>query len=96
MKTPSLKERAAMAHAETIGAAEQNRADWWQIIDLRDRQRAVGVAGLPKERANDPIASFSDEERSHIRAAIRNHVSQMELIARCFDASNTNVMGYLH
>lgn len=96
MKTPSLKERAALAHADTIGAAETNREEWWHRIALRDRQRAVGVAGLPKERASDPIASFSDAERAHMRAALGVHVMQMELIAKCFNASNTNTFGYLH
>lgn len=96
MKTPTLKELAAMARVCTIVAAEKNRSDWWQLIDLLDRQRAVCVAGLPKGRAADPIASFSDSERARIKIAISMHVSRMELIARCFEASNTNVDGYLH
>lgn len=96
MKTPTHKELKAITRVFTIAAAEKNRADWWQILDLFDRQRALCVAGLQKKRAADPLASFSDAERARIKAAIALHVSRMELIARCFEASNTNVDGLLH
>jgi len=95
MKT-ERSELAALAQADTIGTAEVNREEWWHRIDLRDRQRAVGVAGLQKERASMPLATFADDERAHIRAALGVHVMQMELIAKCFNPSNTNVFGYLH
>jgi hypothetical protein len=96
MKTPTSKELAAVAHVCTIAAAEQNRADWWQVIDIRDRQHALDVARLSKDRATDPIAAFSDDERARIRMAISVHVSRMTFVAKCFEASNTNVNGYLH
>lgn len=96
MKPASLKERAALVRAETIGQAETTREEVWHSMGLRERVRAVAVAGLPAERASDPIASFTDAERAHMRAAIGVHVSRMELAAKCFESSNTNRAGYLH
>ena len=96
MKPASLKERAALVRAETVGQAETTREQVWHSNGLRERIRAVAVAGLPQERASDPIASFTDAERAHIRAAIGVHMSRMEVAAQCFAASNTNRAGYLH
>lgn len=95
MKTPTAKELAAIARVCAVAAAEKKRSDWWQLIDLLDRQRALCVAGLPRARATDTLASFSDSERAGIKLAISVHLSRMELIARCFDPSNTSVDGYL-
>lgn len=96
MKTPTLKERAALAQADTIGQAEANRADWWELLPLQHRQRAVGVAGMPKERAALPIATFNDADRERVRLAIAVHVGQMELIAACMAGRNTTARGWLH
>lgn len=94
MKTPTSNEVAITARICAITAAEQNRSNWWQVIDLHDREHALAIAGIPKARATDPLSSFTDRERANIRTAINVHLSRMELIARCFQARNTNVDGH--
>jgi len=96
MKTPTRKEAAALAAQDAAGAAEMNREQWWHMLPLRDRQRAVSVAGMPIERASLPLATFNDAERELVRAAVSCHVTKMEVIAKCMAASNTNAQGYLH
>ena len=96
MRTPTRKEVAALTRQDEAGAAEMNREQWWNMLPAVERERAVGVAGMSRERAYMPLASFSDADRARIRAAIFSHVTNMELIARCMAPSNTNVQGYLH
>ncbi len=96
MRTPSRKERAALAHAETVADAEVTRWAVWEAVSPNDRMRAIGVAGLPRERASDPIASFTDAERASIRAALAVHISRMEFVIQCMNGANTNRQGYLH
>lgn len=92
MKAPSRREAAALA----AGAAELNREQWWHMLPLRERQRALGVAGIQPDRAAMPLATFTDAERERVRLAVSGHVAQMEMIVRCMAAHNTNVQGYLH
>ena len=96
MKSPTRKEAAALAAQDAAGAAEMNREQWWHMLPLRDRQRAVCVAGMPIERAALPLATFNDADRERVRVALARHVTEMELIAQCMAASNTNVQGFLH
>ena len=96
MKAPTRKEAAALATQDAAGAAETARETMWHLLPLRDRQRALSVAGLPVERAAMPMATFTDAERERVRGAIAVHVTRMELAAQCMHASNTNVQGYLH
>jgi hypothetical protein len=93
MKNPTRKDAAPQ---DAAGAAEMSREQWWHMLPLRDRQRAVSVAGLATERAAMPLATFTDAERERVRAAISCHVTKMEIIAKCMAASNTNANGYLH
>jgi hypothetical protein len=96
MKTPTRKEAAALARQDGAGSAEMNREQWWHMLPLIDRQRAVGLAGMPKERASMPLATFTDAERERVRVVIARHVATMELVAQCMQAHNTTVQGYLH
>jgi len=96
VKNPTRKEATALSKAEAVALGEQTRWAAWEAVSLVDRQRAIGVAGLPKERATDPIASFTDAERARIRAAIYNHIARMEFIMQCMNPANTNAMGWLH
>lgn len=96
MKTPTRKERAALAHVDKIADAELTRWTVWEAIAPIDRARAMGVAGLPKERASDPAASFNDDERARIRTAVEIHISRMAVIVQCMNGSNTTRQGYLH
>jgi hypothetical protein len=96
MKTPTRKERAALAHVDTIADAEVTRGAAWEAVSTTDRLRAIGVAGLPRERASDPAASFTDAERAQIRLALTSHIGRMEFIIQCMNGSNTTRQGYLH
>ena len=83
MKNPSPREAITLAAIDRAARVERNRAGMWEMLDLRDRQRAVGVAGLARERASEPLEAFTDAERHMIRIAIARHLGQMELIATC-------------
>jgi hypothetical protein len=96
MKTPTRKERAALARVEVIAGAEQTRWALWEAISLVDRQRALSLSGMDKARAVQPLASFTDQERMHIACAIGNHVSRMEVLAKIMVMAQTNLHGYLH
>jgi hypothetical protein len=96
MKNPTRKEAAALARQDEVGAAEMNREQWWHMLPLRERQRAVAVAGMPVERAALPLATFNDADRERVRLALAMHVTQMELIVQCLAPSNTNAQGWLH
>ena len=96
MRTPTSKEAAALARQDDVGAAEMNREQWWHMLPLIERERAVGVAGMPRERARLPLATFNDQDRERIRLAVAAHVAQMGLIVQCMAAHNTTRAGYLH
>lgn len=96
MKTPTRKEAAALARVEDVGAAEMNREQWWHMLPLVERERAVGVAGMPRERAHLPLATFNDQDRERVRLALAAHIAQMGVIVQCMAAQNTNRAGYLH
>jgi hypothetical protein len=96
MKTPTRKEAASLAHADTIADAELTRWAAWEAVSPTDRLRAVGVAGLPRERASDPAASFTDGERAQMRTALAIHIARMQFVIDCMNASNTTRQGYLH
>lgn len=96
MKTPTRKERAALAHVETIADAELTRWAVWEAISPNDRLRAIGVAGLPRERAGAPATSFTNAEREQIRMALTAHIGRMQVIIECMNGSNTTRQGYLH
>lgn len=96
MKTPARKEVIAMQRAEAVADGELSRWELWEAIDPISRMRAIGVAGLPKDRASNSMAQFTDDERARIRAALLVHVSRMEFIVKLMTASNTTRQGYLH
>ena len=96
MKTPNRKEAAALARLDDIGGAEMNREQWWHMLPAVERERAVGVAGMPRERAYLPLATFNDQDRERVRLALAAHIAQMGLIVQCMAAHNTNRAGYLH
>jgi hypothetical protein len=96
MRAPSRKETAVLARLDDVGAAETNREQWWHMLPLHERERALMVAGLPAFRAALPLATFSDTERERIRLAIAVHIGQMQLIDKCMAAHNTGLQGWLH
>ena len=96
MKRLSNREAARMAALDTAGDAENRREQWWHLMPVLDRQRAMSLAGLDQGRAILPLATFTDAERTALRLAIEAHVHRMGLIAQALHARNTNVHGYLH
>lgn len=95
MKT-TRKEAAALARVNAAADGEEFRENVWHAMPIHERQRAVALARLPSERAAMPLASFNDHERERIRAAVSNHVAQMEMVMRLMVGVNTNRAGYLH
>ena len=96
MRAPTRKEVVALASLDDIGQAETNREQWWHMLSLQDRERAMGVAGLTREHAHWPMAKFSEAEREQVRLAIAAHVSRMELVARCMAPAWSTATGWLH
>jgi hypothetical protein len=96
MKTPTRREAAALARLDDVGAAEMNREQWWHMLPIRERQRALSVAGIQPDRAALPLSTFTDAERERVRLALSGHIAQMQLVAQCMAAHNTNRAGYLH
>jgi len=96
MKPLDIKGAQRLAHAEDIGRCEENRETLWAVIDIRDRERAVGVAGMKRERAAMPLSSFSDAERAQVAVALAVHASRMEAVAVCMQPAGTKVRGWLH
>ena len=100
MKTPSIKESAALEKAEflaeTITAAEKTRAAIWDATPPTDRMRAVGVAGMQRGDELRPLSSFTAAERENIRIALSVHITRMECIARCMLPEFTNIHGWMH
>lgn len=96
MKRLSARQAVEMANLDQAGSAENRREQWWHLMPVLDRQRAMSLAGLDKDRAILPLATFTDAERTQLRLAIEAHVHRMGLIAQALHARNTNVHGYLH
>jgi len=96
MKPLTRREAAALANLDDIGQAETNREQWWHMLPLQERERAMGVAGLTREHAHWPMAKFSEAERERVRLAIAAHVSSMEIIARCMAPAWSTATGWMH
>ncbi|MGZ8301225.1 MAG: hypothetical protein ACXW2U_00825 [Telluria sp.] len=92
MKTPTASELLTLAAIDRMARVERSRSDWWELLPLRDRQRAMGVAGMTKEQAAQPLASFTDAERRQIALAISQHCGQMELVAQCMSGGPSRVL----
>lgn len=90
------REAVEKADREQAGSAENRREQWWHLMPIQERQRAVSLAGLDKNRAILPLATFTDAERTQVRLAIEAHVHRMGLIAQALHARNTPIHGYLH
>lgn len=96
MKRLSSRQAVEMANLEQAGSAENRREQWWHLMPVLDRQRAMSLAGLDQSRAILPLATFTDVERTQLRLAIEAHVHRMGLIAQALQPRNTNIHGYLH
>ena len=94
----AYKERRAREQAAKVAdqGGEVTRWAAWEAVSPNDRMRAIGLAGFPRNRASDPIASFTDAERATIREALAVHISHMEFIIQCMNGANTTRLGYLH
>lgn len=96
MKRISDREALQMANLEQAGSAENRREQWWHLMPVVERQRAMSLAGFDKARAILPLTTFTDAERTSLRLAIEAHVHRMGLIAQALQPRNTNIHGYLH
>lgn len=71
---------AAMVAAEE---RESRRAAFWQLIPPPARMVAMMAARLPRERASDPLHSFSLAERGLIDSAIAMLASHLGVVQHC-------------
>lgn len=86
----------AKRDAATKQAPEMVREHMWHVLPLIERMRAVRLAGLPGERARDPLATFSDAERVAIRWAVERHIMAMSVLVQCVRPHGSNEFGLPH
>ena len=96
MKPLTRREAGVLANLDEVGQAETNREQWWHMLPLNERERAMGLAGLTREHAHWPIAKFSEADRERVRMAVARHVMSMELIARCMAPAWSTTTGWIH
>jgi hypothetical protein len=96
MRAPSGKEKKLLERVEAVANAEMTREEVWHATPLRDRRRALSIAGFDVERAAMPLATFSDAERLKIGFAVSVHVTRMEAIANfCMQMHGSYLTGDL-
>jgi hypothetical protein len=71
---------ASMVAAE---AREDRRAAFWQMIPPPARMVAMMAARLPRERASDPLHTFTLAERALIDSAITMLASHLGVVQHC-------------
>ena len=96
MKPLTRREAGALANLDEVGQAETNREQWWHMLPLNERERAMGLAGLTREHAHWPIAKFSEAERERVRFAVARHVMQMQAIEKCMAPTWATFGNWLH
>lgn len=91
---PSKAEQKALSKAIGNAALDQCRellntdkeairSSFWNSRKTGTRKIALMVAGLPLDRAEDPLSRFTAPERVALRDAARYIAQQMEIIAQC-------------
>lgn len=92
--------KAVLEHAITtlanLSDFEAVRAAHWQGLPAAARLVAVWQAGLPKERANDPIKSFNAVERRKIQKAMMQFSQAAEIIVRCMTGGDNHQSKAVH
>lgn len=71
---------AAMVAAED---RENERAAFWSLVPAPARVVVMLVARLPRDRADDPLTSFTRAERHHIALALEMALSHLGMAAQC-------------
>ncbi|WP_373987018.1 hypothetical protein [Duganella sp. BuS-21] len=71
--------------ATMVAAAEREnrRAAFWEMIPPPARIVAMLAARLPRERASDPLHTFTQAERALIDAAITMLASHLGVVQHC-------------
>lgn len=65
--------------------AEAVRAAFWLKAPLAARMVAVMSAKLPKERANDALATFDAFERGRVWIALNKLLGELALVQKCMN-----------
>lgn len=74
---------AAVAALVAAEDAENERCMLWELIPLRVRVVAMLGAGLPRERASDPLTAFTGVERARITSGLDTLSLHMVVAQRC-------------
>jgi hypothetical protein len=77
----TLKE--AICTLRGLSDIEAVRAAHWQGLNHAARMVAVWQAGMPKERANDALKTFTAIERRKIMRAVTEFARQFDILKKC-------------
>ncbi|WP_373986981.1 hypothetical protein [Duganella sp. BuS-21] len=95
MKT-AVHTPAAVAAMVAADDRENERAAFWMLVPPPARVVVMMVARMPRERANDPLWKFSDEERRYINGALTVLSSHLDIAARCMSDAPPATKAALH
>lgn len=82
MKT-AAEQSTAIAALLDAQDRENERAAFWLLVPPPARIVVMMVARLPRERANEPLTSFTAADRHRIAMAIGMLQSHLEIAMRC-------------
>jgi hypothetical protein len=76
--------------------AEKGRVVVWNSLPLGVRYVALMAARIPRERANDPLSSFTSDERTQISLAADRLSSQLVVAKGCMATDPEKAKPLLH
>ncbi|WP_377704923.1 hypothetical protein [Pseudoduganella sp. UC29_71] len=74
---------AAVAALVAAEDRENERAAFWALVPMPARVVVMLTARLPRDRAADPLTSFTRAERHHIALALEVMTSHLAVAAQC-------------
>lgn len=80
---PAVTTPAAIAALVAAEDRENERAAFWALVPMPARIVVMLSARLPRERANDPLTTFTRAERHHIALALEVMISHLGVAAQC-------------
>lgn len=84
---------AALVAAED---RENERAAFWLLVPPPARVVAMMVARLPRDRADDPLTTFTAAERRNIVLALTVLSSHLDMVKRCMQDTTSTPVVLLH
>jgi hypothetical protein len=80
---PAITRPAAVAALVAAEDRETERAVFWSLVPAPARIVVMLAARLPRERADDPLTSFTRAERHHIAAALTVMTAHLAIASQC-------------